>query len=309
MLMNRLRLFVFFVLAGGSALNAQNLVSNPGMDLFLTCPGFGQFANTYIVDWSKPSIASSDYYNYNCPAIIPALEIPYNGEAYAGIIAYNFGTEYREYITGTLTTPLIAGNAYEVEFYVSLHNNYIQAIEELGAYLSAAPPGPYSNSLHIPVIPQIINTTGALDDTSGWKKVSGIFVATGGEQYITIGNFNDDASTTVTQPYSIGSFGAYYFVDGVSVTPVAATAVDNASDIQQVSVYFGDGLLHVNTGTSKVTELCITDITGREVFRHPGEIIRTTTTPLPTLPAGMYTVRLITDNKQTQITKIILTTP
>jgi len=308
MLMNRLRQLVFFVFACVSSLNAQNLVSNPGLDIFLTCPGFGQFGNTFIVDWSKPTIASSDYYNFNCPAIVPTLEIPYNGEAYAGIIAYNFGTEYREYITGTLTSPLMAGNVYEVEFYVSLHNNYIQAIEELGAYLSVTPPGPFSNSLHIPVTPQIINTTGALDDTSGWKKISGIFVATGGEQYITIGNFNDDASTTVTQPYSIGSFGAYYFVDGVSVAPVAATAVNNITSNQQVSVYFGDGMLHINTGTTKVTELAIADITGRVVYKNQGEINGTITMSLNALSSGIYTARILTENKNTQVTKVILTT-
>ena len=37
---------------------AQNLVLNPGLDNYNTCPGFGQFSSTYITNWNKPSMAS-----------------------------------------------------------------------------------------------------------------------------------------------------------------------------------------------------------------------------------------------------------
>lgn len=246
-------------------LSAQNLVSNPGLDNFITCPGFGQFSNTFIVDWSKPTIASSDYYNFNCTGITPDLEFPYDGEGYAGIIAYNFGTEYREYITGVLNTPLVAGQLYEAEFYVSLHNNYIQAIEEMGCYLTAAFPGPQSNVLHLAVTPQVVNTGGALSDTSGWTKVSGVFTASGGEQFITIGNFNDDPGTTITQPYFIGSFGAYYFVDGVSVKLVAASGVSEQTTPRPAAVYSAGEIRLLNMRGVPETIL-ITDVTGKTVL-------------------------------------------
>jgi len=198
--------------------DAQNKVMNPGLDSYITCPGFGQFNNTFIDDWDKPSYGSTDYYNYNCPGIIPGQQVPRSGNGYAGIIGYNYGQEYREYMTGTLNAPLNPGVHY-CEFYVSLNDGYIQAIKELGAYFSSTPPGPYFNTLHIPVTPQIENTVTLLDDTSGWMKISGYFYATGGEQYITIGNFNDDNNTTIMQVGNVGSFGSYYFVDDVWVSP------------------------------------------------------------------------------------------
>jgi len=224
---------------------SQNLVLNPSFDVFITCPGFGQFSNTYIANWNKPSIASSDYYNYNCPGIHPAVQAPHSGEGYAGIIAYNFGTEYREYVTGTFSSPLVAGKTYEVEFYVSLHNGYIQAITELGAYISVAAPGPFANVLHINVTPHIENQLTPLADTSLWMKVSGSFVASGGEQFITIGNFNDDAGTTIIQPGSSGSFGAYYFIDDVAVLLDSTTSIPSIAD-SQLQIWYSDGLLQFN---------------------------------------------------------------
>lgn len=235
-----------FLLLFCNKMVGQNLVLNPGFESFITCPGFGQFSNTYISNWNKPTIASSDYYHYNCAGINPTVQTPRSGEAYAGIIAYNFGTEYREYVTGTLSAPLVAGQTYNVEFYVSLNDGYIQAITELGAYLSNAAPGPFSNVLHINVLPQIENTAGTLTDTSVWKKVSGQFVAAGGEQFITIGNFHNDTTTTITQPGTSGSYGAYYFVDDVSVTINSTTSVVSIVNSDEPKIFLSqDNLLTI----------------------------------------------------------------
>ncbi len=214
----------------------SNLVLNPGLENYVTCPGFGQFSNTYINDWDKPTWGSTDYYNYNCAGIIPTQQVPHTGNAYAGIICYNYGTEYREYMTGTLSSPLVAGATYYCEFYVSLNDGYIQAIKEIGAYFSASPPGPYSNALHVPATPQVVNTTILLDDTSSWMRVSGYFLATGGEQYITIGNFYNDTNTTILQVGNVGSFGAYYFVDDAWVSLSEGLGVGIMDD-EGISVY------------------------------------------------------------------------
>jgi OmpA-OmpF porin, OOP family len=197
--------------------SGQNLVMNSSLENYITCPGFGQFSSTYINNWSKPSIGSTDYYNTNCTGIQPVNQVPHSGNAYFGIIAFNYSGEYREYATGQLSAPLIAGVPYIVTFYASLNDGYIQAVNELGAYLSVTPPGPFGNALHIAVTPQVENTSGVLGSDTSWMFVSGSFIASGGEQYITIGNFHDDASTTVTQVGSVGSYGAYYFIDDVSV--------------------------------------------------------------------------------------------
>jgi hypothetical protein len=216
--------------------DAQNLVLNPGLESYITCPGFGQFSNSYIDNWDKPTYGSTDYYNYNCPGIVPSQQVPHAGDAYAGIIAYNYGQEYREYMTGMLNAPLNPGATYYCEFYVSLNDGYIQAVKEIGAYFSASSPGPYANSLHVPLTPQIQNTVTLLDDTSNWMRISGYFLASGGEQYVTIGNFNDDAGTTIVQVGSVGSYGSYYFVDDVWLSLAEGTSVnENEKDRIEIS--------------------------------------------------------------------------
>ena len=216
--------------------DAQNLVLNPGLENYITCPGFGQFSSSFIDDWDKPTYGSTDYYHNNCPGIAPTQQVPHGGDAYAGIIGYNYGTEYREYMTGTLTAPLVPGATYYCEFYVSLNDGYIQAIKELGAYFSATPPGPYANALHVPATPQVVNTVNLLDDTSGWMRISGYFLANGGEQYITIGNFYTDTNTTIVQVGNSGSFGSYYFVDDVWVSLSEGTGIVE-NEIPEVRFY------------------------------------------------------------------------
>jgi OmpA-OmpF porin, OOP family len=265
---------VFFLLANSFYSYGQNLVLNPGFDQFITCPSFGQFGTTWINDWQKPTIGSSDYYNFNCPGIQPVKQTPHSSEGYAGIICYNFGTEYREYITGEFSSPLVAGTTYEIEFYVSLNDGYIQAIEEVDAYISTTSPGPFSNTLHIAVTPQITNQTGALNDTSSWTKISGNFLALGGEQFITIGNFNDDNNTTITQPGSVGSFGAYYFVDDVSVIPLNTTGVGENKFDNWVQLYHaGNGIIKLKLDfrfpISESLKIICYDIRGKQYMNTP----------------------------------------
>lgn len=53
-----------------------------------------------------------------------------------------------------------------------------------------------------------------ITDTSNWTKISGCYKALGGESYLTIGSFFNDANSTTTNS---SSEGAYYFIDDVSV--------------------------------------------------------------------------------------------
>ncbi|MGB0916509.1 MAG: T9SS type A sorting domain-containing protein [Flavobacteriales bacterium] len=67
-----------------------------------------------------------------------------------------------------------------------------------------------------------------LDDKIRWIKVSGSFVAEGGERYLAIGNFNNDSNTDTISVPNGGSLvnqpegywdEAGYFIDDVSVIP------------------------------------------------------------------------------------------
>jgi len=269
--------------------DSQNLVLNPSLENYITCPAFGQFSNTFINDWDKPSYGSTDYYNYACPGIIPSQQIPRSGNAYAGIIGYNYGQEYREYMTGMLSSPLVSGAGYYCEFYVSLNDGYIQAIKELGAYFSVTAPGPYTNSLHIPLTPQIENTVTLLDDTSGWMKISGYFYASGGEQYITIGNFNDDTNTTIVQVGNVGSYGSYYFVDDVSVFAEGPTSISE-NTINEIKIFPNPvhDLLQIS-GQNNINSIVLLNHLGDEIIKLNGTSI--TEVDVSILDPGIYILR------------------
>ena len=190
---------------------------------------------------------------------------------------------------------MVAGYLYDVDFYVSLNDGYIQAIEELGAYLSVTPPGPFPNALHLNLVPQVEHNNGTITDTTGWKHVYGQFMASGGEQYITIGNFHDDAGTTITQPGTTGSYGAYYFVDDVSVTLADSTTGISENPAAGFFVSYQNGALQIAIEPGVAGRMEIHDMSGRLVFikENVSGIVNAN---LPAI-SGIYTVSLLTENK------------
>ncbi len=198
----------------------QQLVIDPGLEDTLKCPQtLGRFyhaTNTnerYIAYWRSTTLASCDLHNlcgYN-------NYMPRTGAGYAGIIMYDpAGT--REYITAMLSSPLEAGECYYVEFYVALKGSSTIGIEEVQAHFSDIsivtttwlPPAP------LPVTPHIQASVAPTLTT--YQKVSGIYTAAGGEDALTIGNFENNNNTTVVQAQQFGSVSAYYFIDDVTVT-------------------------------------------------------------------------------------------
>jgi outer membrane protein OmpA-like peptidoglycan-associated protein len=68
--------------------------------------------------------------------------------------------------------------------------------------------------------PQVLNPVSApLTDTKNWQCVTGTFVAEGGEQFITIGNFNTAERSGYVEPDSLTRLlpGAYYYIDDIFV--------------------------------------------------------------------------------------------
>jgi len=234
--MQKIIIILFVIhLAVSSSGNAQNLVINPSLEKYDTCP-FNMGQINFSNNWFSPAYPSSTSEYYNACDLTNQVGVPISGNgavfqyartgcAYGGIALYvSDNPNYREYIEATLLTPLIAGKNYCIKFYVNKVGIVQFAIDAIGAYLSndsvlySAPPPTLLTK-----IPQINNpTNNIITDTVNWVKISGSFTASGGEQFITIGNFNNDASTN-TQ-YMGGGLpgGAYYFIDDVSVYPCDA---------------------------------------------------------------------------------------
>ncbi|MBL7888091.1 MAG: T9SS type A sorting domain-containing protein [Bacteroidia bacterium] len=227
--MKKIILFVIFysVLI---TIKAQNLVPNWSFEDNTQCPNSGGQINL-ASPWYSPSASTPDYFNQCGTTGYQSLnvwgyQIARTGLAYSSVCVYgSTSSSIRDYIQAQLLDTLIAGENYCVSFYVShagmssFFNTYMPiVISEIGMLFSNNPITS-SNYLPFPYTPQIVSPTGTfLSDTLNWMEISGIYTALGGERFITIGNFKDDANTDTLHLIENGlDPQGYYYIDDVSV--------------------------------------------------------------------------------------------
>lgn len=213
----------------------QMLVDNP------------QLTTHYLKNWATYKYMSPDYYNpcanfftgnpYPNQASIPhncyGYQIPRNGNGYIGVGLYwlNYLPDSTnissELAVVKLNQKLKANTCYYGEFFYSFSNINAISINQLGMMFSQSTatlnPFVFDNTSNYQIQ---IDTTQFLTDTLNWIKVSGKFIAQGGEQYLTIGNIRDGAhlkkqfiSTNFITPCGITnpSAGVYVYIDDVSL--------------------------------------------------------------------------------------------
>ncbi|MEZ4853966.1 T9SS type A sorting domain-containing protein [Flavobacterium sp.] len=219
---------LFYILIGSIA-SAQNLVPNPSFEVYTQCPN-SQTQINYVSQWNRPpnTTGTPDYFNscavgtVDTPSNIYGTQEPFDGNGYVGICTYYqtpTTSNFREYIQTQLISPLVNGETYQVSFYVSLSENPGLASNNIGAIFTVNQLTGNGSNLPIVVLPQILHQDIVLD-TTGWTQISGTYTATGNEQYLTIGNFFDNAQTqTQITGGTWGSTQAIYYIDNVSVTP------------------------------------------------------------------------------------------
>jgi hypothetical protein len=235
-------LFFSFILKG-----QINLVPNPSFeDTIGDCQS--QMVVTVLTSsvkkWFTIHSSSPDYYNTCANSIIypnictvpystRSYQHPHFGDAYLGIGTYfinnsndstNIGTEY---VCVKLNQPLKANACYYSEMYANLANISLVTINQMSMLFTqntfTTSIGSFTNTIQ----PQVQwDTTQCFTDTINWVKISGTFVAQGGEQYLTIGNFKDGAhlkkqsvNSVFTPAFGtiISRFFAYYLIDDVAL--------------------------------------------------------------------------------------------
>jgi gliding motility-associated-like protein len=236
---------------------AQNLVPNPSFESYNSCPisiGGLDYSPSYssfptVQGWVSPmptSNGSPDYFN-TCAALSSGVHVPEitfgyqnprSGKAFAGIIAWegkkqgtNWVSDVREYIQCKLTQPMQAGKKYCVSFYVnpsisSVFNfNYV-SIDAIGINFSNTqllqPNG------YVITAPVHVSNAGGnyLSDTANWIRISGNYIASGGEQWLTLGCFTNGPPAFV-QAYPplidpLLNYRSYMYIDDVTVLAVGA---------------------------------------------------------------------------------------
>jgi hypothetical protein len=299
---------------------AQNLVPNYSFEVYDTCPHSASPINN-APPWINPTNGTSDYFN-SCSA--PGDDgVPSNyvgnqnakdGSAYVGIIVYAndeptdtmAGFNYREYIQVKLTDTLITNKCYQLTFYVSIAENYdYYKVTNFGAYFShTAIMATNDSVLHY--TPQInyINPAG-IGNTTNWSKVEGTFKATGSEQYMTIGNFNNDAATThiIVNSSCVNGGFAYYYIDSVSLVQVVCTTGINEATInnETLTIYPNPSNELITINVEGITDFENTFIT---LFDYSDKLVlkekaiqAKTQLNITSLSNGLYLLQMQNGNK------------
>jgi len=238
------------------AQSPYNLVSNYSFEQNYSCGSSGGGGANY---WESPTVVTNFQYSYaNACSVNPCCGVPSNtfgygwqyartGVAYTGILfSTNDGSNTRFYLQTQLIDSLKSNRCYYIEFFVNLFNyakyanNNISLLVGDTAILSNNINPAYAN-------PQILQYGNpCITDTLNWVKVGGIYLAHGGEKFITIGNFTDDFHTDSLRVRNIGGNSSYN-IDDVSVIPLdslqlKADAGRDTTIIKGDSVWIGSRL-------------------------------------------------------------------
>lgn len=230
--------------------HSQNLVPNPSFETGGCPDGPGEIS--LASSWTQPSGGTSDYFNVCAQPSPFNMGVPENlfgwqnartGNAYAGFCAIEPPAPYpyREYIQAQLVSPMQAGMRYYVRFYVALADCVSYASDDIAVYFSSGAINVAHDSTLL-FTPQISNPEGnIITDEMYWTLISGSFVASGGEQYITIGNFKDNQNTDIQFISWNNINAAYYYVDDLCVSndsmECELTAVGDYNSAFQLSLY------------------------------------------------------------------------
>lgn len=219
---------------------AQNLVPNPGFETTLALPsnagqwnlaqpwdGINGTADLYVRGQVGSPLLPCDL--VNIPTNVAGLCDERTGQNYYMGLQFDLINNQREYLTAPLVIPLNNGDIYRIEFYVQLADSARFACNRIGALLSNNIPIQPGTGV-INFVPQL-ESIAQITDATGWTKVTGVYQAFGGENYITIGIFRND-NDPLLQKTDFGprasnctsmDNSAYYFIDDISVTPVNVT--------------------------------------------------------------------------------------
>jgi gliding motility-associated-like protein len=212
----------------------QNLVPNPDFETQNGCPnGPDGIQDGFAPPWVDGNGGSSDYFHVcsdHASSTVPdnsrGFQWPLSGDAYAGFVlkAEFPPNDEHEYMQTQLLEPLLAGQTYEVAFYVNLANPFC-GIDKIGALFTTLPPPypPGDDNMYLDYDPQIESQSGFLSDTVAWMLIYGCFIAAGGEEYITIGNFQPNVATPEDPTCNTNFNIVYYFLEDVSVRAVDPT--------------------------------------------------------------------------------------
>jgi OmpA-OmpF porin, OOP family len=235
--MKAMLLYFLFSCTIGQA-TAQNLVKNPSLEILKNgVVGFRGVSGT-------PDIASVEgkvvqYPPYYNPYLFDVLGRSISSIQFGEVcFCLWFSSGSSELMQAELLKPLKKNREYVVSLYTIRTANSEPPIKEISVHFTKRPlPATrqvYGQEQHVltgAAIPYLSLTTAskqAVTSQSSWTKVSAVYKATGGERYLTIGNFIganktildalNPAETDTIKGYK--TRGTYYCYDNIRVIPL-----------------------------------------------------------------------------------------
>jgi outer membrane protein OmpA-like peptidoglycan-associated protein len=156
---------------------------------------------------------------------------PKSGNAYAGIVVYSKNDiNYREYLETSFYSPMLKDSLYCVKLSLCRPTYFLNSVNRLGIYFSERKVKKKTQE-NLSFRPQIqFDSEILLSVDNNWKCIMATYIANGGEQFLTLGNFDLDSKTKIrtNEPpkkfknrYLEFNNQAYFYIDDVSVTPLS----------------------------------------------------------------------------------------
>lgn len=243
---------------------------NPSFEEYDECPQW--LDDFFVSNWISPTWGSPDYFNLcseeqlGIPQNVFGWQQPYSGNGYVGVWLSDFTkNEYREYIQCVLLSPLEPLEQYEISFYVSRADSSTKACSNIGLYLSETVVSSESNE-SLPYTPQVVNSLNSIiSDAMSWTHVIDTIVANGGERYVTLGVFTDNANTNWVSTSGGWMSEAYYYIDDVSVKKVNNVEIEEFTKLENGTVSIRvnpNEKVEVNS-SELITEYSLYDLSGQ----------------------------------------------
>ena len=245
------------LLIGSVSLKAQNLISNGSFENYTGCPAsFSQIDS--VLGWTVPTDYVSTDFFHTCAPISSLVGVPVNqgtgyqfphsGDGYAGLFIYAPAPDLREYISTELITPLVANQCYQFEMYINVLNGVKYTSDDIQVLFSDTLISGLQGFGVLNYTPQIENTPGNFPDTLNWTLVQMNYTATGGEKFIVIGNFKDDANTTIVSFSPNALAATYTYIDDVSLT--LCTGIESLNDENNFLIHYNQNAQHIQIENS-----------------------------------------------------------
>lgn len=297
---------------------SQNLVPNPGFEDTLGCPStFYGIQDGYAADWFQPTLGTSDLFTVcaEVPQSFIGYQFPNSGYAYAGFVASchadyscSSNNDYREYLSVRLNESLEPGITYYCKLSISRADSSHYANKFGVLFSDSIHQGNYVN---LPYIPQYETTTPHINSLT-WTNYSFSFIATGGEDFLTIGNFSDDDNSDSIyigggNPFDEYYKNAHYYVDDVCLSSdplvcdnFTAGTSEGTNLTEKINLFpnpTNNNLTIVINEANIATELNIYNIQGQKVLSKNIESNNSEIQfSLAHLPPALYFVQIISNS-------------